>query len=230
MPAQMSTANIITLSRVPLLILVVALLYLPWLWARLTALILLAPLYLMDWLDGYVARFKDQVTDLGSVLDIAIDRVVENVLWIVFAHLGMVPVWVPILFIVRSFVVDGLRGYALAARGQSAFGMMHSQWGRFLVAGRLMRGSYGLAKGLAFGALALAWSLPLMPAEMAGGLAWVPWARHILVYLSVIMCVARGVPVLLDIQALLGSAENLGQGHSGPGDAGGGGDDKGGIA
>jgi CDP-diacylglycerol--glycerol-3-phosphate 3-phosphatidyltransferase len=144
----MSTANIITLSRLPLLLLLVGLLYLQWAPAALAALALLAVLYLMDWFDGYWARTKNQVTDLGSVLDIAIDRVVENVLWIVFAHLGRTPVWVPILFIIRSFVVDGLRGFALA-RGYSAFGMMHSSWGRFLVSGRFMRGLYGLAKGLA---------------------------------------------------------------------------------
>jgi CDP-diacylglycerol--glycerol-3-phosphate 3-phosphatidyltransferase len=113
-PVQMSTANIITLSRVPLLICVVILLYLPWAWARFVALVLLPILYLMDWFDGYVARSKNQVSDLGSVLDIAIDRVVENVLWIVFAHQYRVPVWIPILFIIRSFVIDGLRSYALS--------------------------------------------------------------------------------------------------------------------
>ena len=94
MTVRMSTANIITLSRLPLLILVVVLLYLPWAWALFSALALLPILYLMDWFDGYVARHKNQVTDLGSVLDIAIDRVVENVLWIVFAHQHKIPVWI----------------------------------------------------------------------------------------------------------------------------------------
>lgn len=203
MTVQMSTANIITLSRLPLLLLVVVLLYMPWAWALFTALCLLPILYLMDWFDGYVARYKNQVTDLGSVLDIAIDRVVENVLWIVFAHQHKIPVWIPILFIVRSFVVDGLRGYALAARGQSAFGMMHSKWGRFLVAGRFMRGLYGLAKGLAFGALTLASALTAMGPQVVSDWAWVFWAEPTLVYLSVVLCVARGVPVLLDTRALL---------------------------
>jgi len=203
MPVRMSTANIITLSRLPLLLLVALLLYAPWAWALFTALFLLPILYLMDWFDGYVARYKNQVTDLGSVLDIALDRAVENVLWIVFAHQHKVPVWVPVLFIVRSFVVDGLRSYALAARGRSAFGMMHSKWGRFLVAGRFMRGLYGLAKGLAFGALTLASALRALGAPATEDWAWVFWAEPILVYLSVALCVARGVPVLLDTRKLL---------------------------
>jgi CDP-diacylglycerol--glycerol-3-phosphate 3-phosphatidyltransferase len=203
MTVHMSTANIITLSRLPLLVLVVALLYMPWAWALFTALCLLPILYLMDWFDGYVARHKNQVTDLGSVLDIAIDRVVENVLWIVFAHQQKIPVWIPILFIVRSFVVDGLRGYALAARGQSAFGMMHSKWGRFLVAGRFMRGLYGLAKGLAFGALTLSSAITVLGQGAAADWAWVFWAEPALVYLSVVLCIVRGVPVLLDTRDLL---------------------------
>lgn len=203
MTVQMSTANIITLSRLPLLLMVVVLLYLPWAWALFSALCLLPVLYLMDWFDGYVARHKNQVTDLGSVLDIALDRVVENVLWIVFAHQQMIPVWIPILFIVRSFVVDGLRGYALAARGQSAFGMMHSKWGRFLVAGRFMRGLYGLAKVLAFGALTLASAITALGPQAVADWTWVFWAEPVLVYLSVALCIARGVPVLLDTRDLL---------------------------
>lgn len=205
MTAQMSTANIITLSRLPLLLLLVGLLYLQWAPAALADLVLLAVLYLMDWFDGYWARTKNQVTDLGSVLDIAIDRVVENVLWIVFAHLGKVPVWVPILFIIRSFVVDGLRGFALA-RGYSAFGMMHSPWGRFLVSGRFMRGLYGLAKGLAFGGLTLEMALELGGAWL-GHPGWVRPVATFLVYFSVLLCLARGVPVLLDIRAIQGPAQ-----------------------
>ena len=203
MTVHMSTANIITLSRLPLLLLVVVLLYLPWAWALFTALFLLPILYLMDWFDGYVARYKNQVTDLGSVLDIAIDRVVENVLWIVFAHQYKIPVWIPILFIVRSFVVDGMRGYALAARGQSAFGMMSSKWGRFLVAGRFMRGFYGLTKGLAFGALTLTSALSALGTQAVFDWAWVFRVQPILVYLSVALCIVRGVPVILDTRSLL---------------------------
>ena len=206
MPVRMSTANVITLSRLPLLLLVVILLYLPWAWARFGALFLLPVLYLLDWFDGYVARQKNQVTDLGSVLDIALDRVVENVLWVVFAHQGRVPVWIPILFIVRSFVVDGMRGYALS-RGLSAFGMMHSPWGRFLVASRFMRGLYGLAKGLAFGLLAFTSALQTLGGRAPAEYAWAFWAEPIVVYLTVGLCVLRGVPVLWDITDILESAQ-----------------------
>ncbi len=202
---MMSTANLITLLRLPLLILVVVLLYLPGATPAFLALFLLPVLYLMDWLDGYVARFKDQVTDLGSVLDIAMDRVVENVLWIVFVHLGAVPLWVGLLFIIRSFLVDGLREFALV-KGYSAFGMMSSPLGKFLVASRFMRGFYGLAKGLAFGGLALCQALTALGPEAVSKMELFFWLTPILVYLSVLLCIARGVPVLVDIRRVLEQA------------------------
>jgi len=200
---KMSTANFITLSRLPLLVLLVVLLYQTPPWALFTALGLLPVLYLMDWLDGYMARYKNQVTDLGSVLDIAMDRTVENVLWIVFAHQGKVPVFVPIVFIVRSFAVDGLRSYALSRR-QSAFGMMRSRLGRFLVASRFMRGLYGLAKGGAFCALALLAALQSLGGPLGPPFNLVLPVQLILVYLSVGLCLLRGFPVLWDIRELIG--------------------------
>lgn len=201
MSSRISTANIITLSRLPLLGLVSWLLIAPRAGTAWAALALLPVLFLMDWFDGFYARQRDQVSDLGGVLDIAIDRVVENALWIVFTHLHAAPVWVPLLFIVRSFVVDGLRGYALA-KGHGAFGMMHSPLGRFLVAGRFMRGLYGLAKGAAFCALAAGLALQRLEAPPSG-LAWVPLGAEVLVYFAAGLCLARAVPVCLDIRALL---------------------------
>lgn len=202
MPVPMSTANFITLLRLPLLILIVLLLHLPGAVAPFICLVLITALYLMDWLDGYVARFKNEVTDLGSVLDIAMDRVVENVLWFVFVSLGSVPLWVGLVFIIRSFLVDGLREYALS-KGYSAFGMMHSPLGKFLVAGRFMRGFYGLAKGLAFGGLTLCQALTALGPEAASEMKVFFWLTPTLVYLSVILCIARGLPVLADIRRLL---------------------------
>ncbi len=202
MSAHMSIPNIITLSRLPLLFGLVVLLYLPGAWPPWVALGLLPVLYLMDWFDGYLARQIDQVTELGGVLDIAIDRVVENVLWIVFAHLGQIPLWIPLLFITRSFVVDSLRGFALA-KGKSAFGMMHSRLGRFLVAGRFMRGLYGGAKAVAFCAVVLNMALAALADTPASLTAFFARAEMVLVYLSVLLCILRGLPVIFDIRALL---------------------------
>jgi len=191
----MILANLITLSRLPLLLfLLVVLFYVSsWQW-QLVFLGLLIILFLMDWFDGYVARLRNEVTELGAVLDIALDRAVENILWIAFMQLGMVPLWVPIVFLVRSFVVDGIRGAALA-QGKSGFGMMHSLWGRFLVASRFMRALYGLVKCTTFCFLWLTHALALKSPSLAENLHVL---NQFLILFSVTLCVLRGVPVILD--------------------------------
>ncbi len=190
----MSLANLITLARLPLLLLTVALLFVPSAAVGMTGLVLLVALYLMDWFDGYIARMRNEVTEMGAVLDVSLDRAVENILWITFLYLGMVPLWVPIVFLVRSFVVDGVRGVALS-RGKSGFGMMHSPLGRFLVASRFMRAFYGLAKATTFGMLYLTHSLALQDPNIRAALH--PWNQS-LIFLSVGLCVLRGIPVILD--------------------------------
>ncbi len=190
----MSLANTITLARLPLLLLLVAFLFVPLMSVRLVGLGLMIILFLLDWFDGYVARLRKEVTELGAVLDVALDRAVENILWISFLYLGMVPLWVPIVFLIRSFIVDGIRSVALT-QGKSGFGMMHSSWGRFLVASRFMRAFYGMAKAVVFCQLYLTHALVL---KNPGVLATLQPLNTILILLAVTLCVLRGIPVLLD--------------------------------
>jgi CDP-diacylglycerol---glycerol-3-phosphate 3-phosphatidyltransferase len=191
----MVLANLITLSRLPLLLLLLVGLFSvsSWQW-QLVFLGLLIILFLMDWFDGYVARLRNEVTELGAVLDIALDRAVENILWIAFMHLGLVPLWVPVVFLVRSFVVDGVRGAALA-KGKSGFGMMRSFWGRFLVASRFMRALYGMVKCVTFCSLWLTHALALKDPHLAQSLHFL---NQFLILSSVSLCILRGVPVILD--------------------------------
>ena len=191
----MVLANLITLARLPLLVVVLAILLYTstWHW-QLLGLVLLGALFLMDWLDGCVARQRREASELGAVLDIALDRTVENVLWIAFLHLGLISFWVPVIFLVRSFLVDGVRGVAFA-RGKPGFTMMHTRWGRALVASRFMRAFYGVAKGVTFGCLWLVHVLGLQDPRYLVSLE--PWYQS-LVWLTMALCVVRGLPVLLD--------------------------------
>jgi CDP-diacylglycerol--glycerol-3-phosphate 3-phosphatidyltransferase len=109
-------------------------------------------------------------------------------------YLGMVPLWVPIVFLVRSFIVDGIRGVALA-QGRSGFGMMHSPLGRFLVASRFMRAFYGLAKAVVFCVLYLTHALALENPKI---LVTLQPLNQILIFLTVGLCILRGIPVVLD--------------------------------
>jgi CDP-diacylglycerol---glycerol-3-phosphate 3-phosphatidyltransferase len=194
----MSLANLITLARLPLLLMVVGLLFIPSLAVRLIGLALLIVLFLLDWFDGYVARLRHEVTELGSVLDIALDRSVENILWITFMYLGLVPLWVPLIFLIRSFVVDGIRGVALT-QGKSGFGMMQSSLGRFLVASRFMRALYGLAKGVIFSLLYFTWALAYKDPNI---LITLHPLNQSLIFFTTALCIIRGLPVIQEGRSL----------------------------
>ena len=193
-------ANLITLSRFLLLFLLVAFAYEASAEWQLLNVPLLLLIILLDGVDGYVARRRNETSTFGSIFDIAVDRVVETVLWVVFGDLGLVPIWVALVFIIRGHIVDSIRNAAVS-RGESdsAFGVMRSPLGRFLVAGRFMRAFYGAAKMVTF-----AWVLLLQPMPALAPAAWQAWAPTLqaitltLIYLSVILCLARGVPVVAE--------------------------------
>ncbi|CAN5591452.1 hypothetical protein BH23CHL2_BH23CHL2_10210 [soil metagenome] len=196
-------ANLITAGRIFLLFVAVALLYSDVYGLLFFSGILIAIVIAADGLDGWVARRRGAASELGAVLDIAGDRVVENVLWVVFAHLDLIPIWVPLVVITRSFSVDVVRA-ALLSRGMTPFGektMMRSAFTQFLTAGRFSRAYYGWSKGLAFVFLAWMFAWETQPGRFLGivydndifrGIVW------FIVYSSVAICVIRGIPVLYD--------------------------------
>ena len=64
---------------------------------------------LTDFLDGYLARKNNQVTDLGKMLDAIADKVLVNPILIVLACNGFIPVIVPIIIITRDICVDAIK-------------------------------------------------------------------------------------------------------------------------
>jgi phosphatidylglycerophosphate synthase len=197
---MVTRANLVAISRATFAFLAVAILFhRPGLY--LLACVLTIAAILMDGLDGWVARRYGEVSRIGAVIDILTDRIVELTYWIAFAALGWIPAWIPILVAVRGLLVDGARAVAFE-RGLTAFGpttMMRSKIGTFLVASRESRSAYGIAKACAFTLMILAYApaLPeaVRPMVLAIGL--------ISVYASVILCVLRGIPVLLDARRLV---------------------------
>jgi CDP-diacylglycerol---glycerol-3-phosphate 3-phosphatidyltransferase len=189
-------ANLISLLRTLLAFVVLALLFLPSYEMYLTCFILTIIVIWMDGLDGYVARKFNESSKLGAVIDILGDRVIEQVYWVTFMALGWVPLWVPLVVIVRGVVVDGLRSIALE-QGFTAFGsssMMQSPLGVFLVSSRFSRWSYAATKALAFCMMILAHTPELDPTA----------AQTILdiallsTWIAVGFCVARGLPVIVE--------------------------------
>ncbi|MBU6452490.1 MAG: CDP-alcohol phosphatidyltransferase family protein [Cyanobacteria bacterium REEB67] len=206
---MVNVANIITVSRVVLALLTLALLPMAgnpsaantagfssenilWTAFGLTVLVIWA-----DGLDGFFARKLNQCTKFGAILDIAGDRCVEMAYWIVFCALGWVPLFVPLLYLVRGTFVDAMRSHA-SEQGLTAFGaktMMQSPLGKFLVASNFSRFTYAVVKALAFCLVIAAHTAALDKTAL-------PTVALYLVYFSCFFCVARGLPVLIEGQSL----------------------------
>mgnify|MGYP000842085685 CR=1 FL=1 len=105
----MNTANKLTLCRVVMIPIFIVLLYLEFaghLWVALAVFILAS---ITDFVDGYVARHYNQVTDFGKFMDPLADKclVVAAMLW--FVEIGQMPGWALLVVIIREFSVSGLR-------------------------------------------------------------------------------------------------------------------------
>lgn len=153
-------------------------------------------IFIMDSVDGIVARKKNQTSTFGAVFDIVADRIVENVFWIYFAHIELVPIWMPIVVVTRGLLTDGVRSIALT-EGKAPFEMMTIPWARALTSSRISRSIYGVAKLVAFLLLPTVYVLqdtypnhPITDYSSSVSL--------ILAYIAVVMCLIRGIPVLID--------------------------------
>ncbi len=187
-------ANIITLARMPFLALIIYILYQPSGLGHIIAAPLILVLIAMDSIDGLIARRRGEASLLGSVLDIAADRTVEFLLWVVFAHLHMIPILVPLVVLARGVFVDSVRSVA-PARGLKPFELMRSPVGKFLVQSPWLRTPYALVKAFAFALLALTQGLQTMGSPWA---ETVRVAAQVTVWLSLLFCLVRGVPVLIE--------------------------------
>ena len=174
-------------------------------WANLAAVALTVTSIALDALDGYIARKKRLASPIGAQIDILGDRMIENVYFTYFAVVGMVSLWLPVLFFARGAMTDFLRGLALRA-GHSGWGanaMLETWWGRALVASRWSRGLYAAMKCLCFCYLGLELALTRGPVALLGELATdahiaIRAGAQILTWATAGFCFVRGLPVLVE--------------------------------
>jgi CDP-diacylglycerol---glycerol-3-phosphate 3-phosphatidyltransferase len=174
-------------------------------WANLAAVGLTITAIALDALDGHLARKKKMATPVGAQLDILGDRMIENLYFTYFAVVGMVSLWLPVLFFARGAATDFLRGLAMKA-GHSDWGanaMLQTWWGRALVTSRWSRGLYAAMKCLCFCYLGLELALTRGPVALVGELAadlhmMIRAGAQVLTWMTAAFCLVRGLPVLVE--------------------------------
>ena len=102
----MTTASKITLARVALIPVFMLVLLLGYNWA---ALIIFAVASLTDFVDGYIARHYNQVSDFGKFLDPLADKLLVTAAMMVFVQWGRMHAWAVMIVLTREFAVSGLR-------------------------------------------------------------------------------------------------------------------------
>ena len=113
-------ANIVTLIRICLVPVFVVVLLSPWpQWFHLPDLaehsksLIAAAIFVLisctDWLDGYLARSRGEVTDFGKFMDPLADKCLVTAAMLWFVEIGQMPAWALLVVIIREFGVSGLR-------------------------------------------------------------------------------------------------------------------------
>lgn len=94
-------------------------------WLIIDAIFIIASI--TDKLDGYLARKNNQVTTFGKFLDPLADKILVLTAMIMLVEMQKIPAWIPIIVLVREFVVSG---YRLVAVEQGGKVIAASKWGK----------------------------------------------------------------------------------------------------
>ena len=186
------TANIITLTRIALTFILIAL------FGKnrdidIAAIATIPLIFGLDAVDGYIARKYKQTNALGAVLDIAADRIIENVFYIYFATHQIIHVWMPIAILTRGIITDTVRSFALKD-GNAPFEMNTRTWARAITSSRISRLVSGASKMGACFAMAVSLTLKTHQIHTQTGHT----TTQILATLAVAICIIRGIPVLIE--------------------------------
>lgn len=124
---QWNLPNQISLARLCICGLFVADVSVSWAYSTTTALLLFAVGSLTDWVDGWIARRNNLVSDLGKLLDPLADKILICAAFLALLERGVVPLWAAVVIMAREFLVTGLRALT-AARGAVLAAASSGKW------------------------------------------------------------------------------------------------------
>ncbi len=117
----MTTANQITLTRIAMIPFFIVFALQSTQVALIIALVIFCVASATDFLDGYIARKYNQVTDFGKFIDPLADKLLVTAALLIFVEQGQLFSWMAFVIIARELIITSLRnvaaakGYVLAA-------------------------------------------------------------------------------------------------------------------
>jgi CDP-diacylglycerol--glycerol-3-phosphate 3-phosphatidyltransferase len=108
----LNIANLLTLSRLALVPFFLLALFAGTDFWRWTSALIFAVASITDWLDGYLARRRKQITVLGQLLDPIADKLLTTAAYVSLVQLDLARAWMVALIIGRELAVTGLRSVA----------------------------------------------------------------------------------------------------------------------
>lgn len=112
-----SGPNQLTLFRIAAVPVIIILLLFPTRICTFIAALFFSAAAITDYLDGFLARKRGQVTTLGKVMDPVADKLLVSSAFIMLTSLGWLPAWMACVIIGRELAVTGLRNI-IAEKGE----------------------------------------------------------------------------------------------------------------
>ena len=91
------------------------------------ALVLFVVASLTDFLDGYIARKYNLITNFGKFMDPLADKILTISGMICLIELGRIPSWIVIIIVAREFIISGFRLVA----AENGVVIAANYWGKF---------------------------------------------------------------------------------------------------
>ena len=113
----MNLPNKLTVSRICLTFIFMIFLFSNGMAMKLLALIAFLAASATDYLDGKLARRRNEITDFGKFMDPLADKFLTIAAFLAFVEMGLVPAWMVVLIISRELIITGVRLFA-ASKGK----------------------------------------------------------------------------------------------------------------
>jgi CDP-diacylglycerol--glycerol-3-phosphate 3-phosphatidyltransferase len=113
----MNLPNKLTISRIALAFVFMFLVFSEGALMKLLALLAFLLASITDYLDGRIARARNEITDFGKFMDPVADKFLTIAAFLAFVEMGLVPAWMVVLIISRELLITGIRLFA-ASKGR----------------------------------------------------------------------------------------------------------------